>query len=655
MKTNSFLITIRLTVLFLTVLIACDPFGEDSLAKDKQVTFNQTEYYVLPGTCVVIDLKSFVSQSFIKAKLKITNEPTRGHLSTLDTLLLRYQPDTIFREGSDQFTITILSKDKVITRESISIYMKESIEEYPCQIYAVEDIAFAKPDSSITIRFLNNDRICGQPKAALSTSVHLNPRHGVATLVKDSIIYKPGSAHFEGDTMVYVVASSNQTLNAYGVIIIRPLVNDEVNCPFVLMNSYSIDLTDNISESIISTDCGAGYEFPIWKGLENCLDPTISLGPFISQTGGFCFSGDGRILFMPGAQSSESPNAQIKICVNGLCKDVTLSVIMEAIEFTQGWSLINAGIQGIEVRYLHFVDEFVGYINGASGIFKTLDGGKNWSKMPFQRPSKNGINANLHEFDFLDAQHGYVPYGISNFQTKTYGGGVLTTIDGGQSWKELAKFSDYYVYSVDFVSPQIGFIAVEDFSSGGVHILKTSDGGVSWGEVLIPGGWDSFPTIRILNDGMTGYVHYFARIYKTIDQGKSWQISYDNIQGNTSWTIPYFAVASTSGVILVEDLIDTNFPIPTTELYRSENGVSWQKVNSDFNGQVNLSPKAELGIHFKFTNEIFISKDQGFTWSKADVNPQLLSDFPLHTSIPTENVAYILGTGGKILRYVKEN
>jgi len=55
--------TLKATFWLVVVLIAsCDSFQEDLIKKENQVTFNQTEFFILPGTSVVIDLKSLIEQ-----------------------------------------------------------------------------------------------------------------------------------------------------------------------------------------------------------------------------------------------------------------------------------------------------------------------------------------------------------------------------------------------------------------------------------------------------------------------------------------------------------------------------------------------------------------------------------------------------------------
>jgi hypothetical protein len=92
MRRNLRLLKSRASLLVLLAILSCDTFKDDTIPPAKQITFSQTEYYVLPGSSVVIDLESIVKQSFIDASLNISQAPLRGELSHLDVLLLKYTP-----------------------------------------------------------------------------------------------------------------------------------------------------------------------------------------------------------------------------------------------------------------------------------------------------------------------------------------------------------------------------------------------------------------------------------------------------------------------------------------------------------------------------------------------------------------------------------
>jgi hypothetical protein len=58
------------SLLVLVTILSCDSFKEDFIEPAKQVIFSTTEYYVLPGSSVVIDLQSVIKQSYTERQLK---------------------------------------------------------------------------------------------------------------------------------------------------------------------------------------------------------------------------------------------------------------------------------------------------------------------------------------------------------------------------------------------------------------------------------------------------------------------------------------------------------------------------------------------------------------------------------------------------------
>lgn len=108
-----------------------------------------------------------------------------------------------------------------------------------------------------------------------------------------------------------------------------------------------------------------------------------------------------------------------------------------------------------------FVDARTGWAVGAFGtIVSTVDGGTTW------RSQSSHTTEPLFSVDFVDAPHGW---------TVGRSGLILATTDGGRTWKRQNAGSDRHLFSVDFVDRQFG-CAVGDWGT----ILVTSDGGATW-------------------------------------------------------------------------------------------------------------------------------------------------------------------------------
>jgi hypothetical protein len=219
MRRNIRLLKSRASLLVLLAIHSCDTFKHDEIEPEKQVTFSQTEYYVLPGSSVVIDLESMVKQSFTDASLNISQTPLRGELSNLDVLLLKYTPGSEFLEGKDEFVFSVTSDQKVIATQTMTILMKHKSDELPCGLYAIEDKVSLRSGSSVEIHVRKNDRICGIDGSNLHVSVRSNPDHGEVRLVGDTVIVYTADPTFTGsDELLYRLSGSNGKGVSYGMV-----------------------------------------------------------------------------------------------------------------------------------------------------------------------------------------------------------------------------------------------------------------------------------------------------------------------------------------------------------------------------------------------------------------------------------------------------
>ncbi|HEX6889938.1 MAG TPA: hypothetical protein VF141_04580, partial [Chryseolinea sp.] len=97
--------------LVLVVVVGCDSFKEDFIEPTNQVTFSQTEFYILPGTSTVIDLRSVIKQSFVSASVTISENPEKGELTQMDPFVLKYTPSVDFTDQIDRFVFSAVLVD----------------------------------------------------------------------------------------------------------------------------------------------------------------------------------------------------------------------------------------------------------------------------------------------------------------------------------------------------------------------------------------------------------------------------------------------------------------------------------------------------------------------------------------------------------------
>ena len=542
--------------LILLVILSCESFKEDEIQPEDLVTFNQTDYYILPGSSVVIDLSSIVKQSFITADLSISQDPSRGELSQLDTLLLKYKPGADFTEGKDEFILSASTNGKILETDTVTIIMVQNEGDLPCTFYAIEDEAHVRPGSSTSISFLENDHLCGT--GSVQVSIHSNPQFGEANLVGDTIIvYTPGSAFTGQDELVYKLsASSGET---YGVI-------------------------------------------------------TISKQKF-------------QILEVPHS-----------------------------------------------VGLMFFVDENIGFLAGDE-IYKTIDGAETWNKLPRPPFDPYGI-CHFTDIFFLDVNSGFAAYSSCVDGVST--AGLLSTTDGGISWKKLNI--DQSINSVFFTSTTTGFVAAHIVTQDEKvisKVFKTEDGGSTWRETFTSPDNASdhyfLKQFQFINSS-TGYGlqnesnsidgnrSYKSNLFKTLDGGESWELLTSNNSIGSIAVIPENIICATTSL--------GNSVVDPGSIARSTDGVTWKSAaNFSYNSwHLDFSPSGNFGLTVglsdpnvdlfdTLTHIISIHKsiDKGASWEEEIHEP--LYGWPAAIATPSNNVAYIYsqwGINSKIIKYSLE-
>ena len=319
-------------------LTSCDTFQEDFIPKEKQIVINQnaTEYYILANTPIVIDFKTIVT-SLVSVTMKVSADPTRGTLDFLNDNIFKYTPSPSFTSGEDQFAIEFAGEE-VIQTTTIKVHMTESTSGFPCSLYAVEDYFYGTPGKPIAIEFLHNDRVCGIKEADVRASISIGPEHGQAVLNNGSILYTPES-DFQGiDEIVYMISAGNgeppvaadDLLVSYGLIRISVTSED---CPFLILESVVLDLTDAVDDILSAGECAGGYDIPVW---EIAIPPCDQYGYYSKQisqsneSGSFCSGRDGSFAYFPDAdKTAKNDTAIFEVCVNGQCRQVTIYVVRE--------------------------------------------------------------------------------------------------------------------------------------------------------------------------------------------------------------------------------------------------------------------------------------------------------------------------------------
>jgi photosystem II stability/assembly factor-like uncharacterized protein len=158
------------------------------------------------------------------------------------------------------------------------------------------------------------------------------------------------------------------------------------------------------------------------------------------------------------------------------------------------------------------------YVGGDNGtLFKTTDGGYTWN--PQDVKYSTGFLFGLFGYDTNNL---CITGGEGEFGNSV--GVIVTTHDGGTTWKKSVIEGTYSFDKSCFVSPMIGYAAgsIDAGFAQGV-ICKTTDGGDSWDRVATtPGAANSiycFDATHCIVSGFNGLV------MRTTDGGVTWNSS----------------------------------------------------------------------------------------------------------------------------------
>jgi len=266
-----------------------------------------------------------------------------------------------------------------------------------------------------------------------------------------------------------------------------------------------------------------------------------------------------------------------------------------------GWVQQTIPRQDLAVLDLQFLDTLTGFMVSTKPavdtafIFKTTDGGNNWSTTYFD-------SLYLFCMDMVDKNIGY------SGGAKVGSGIIKKTTNSGNNWFTVSSIPFVIIVDVEFINKDTGWVCSPASFGGG--LWRTTDGGLSW---ILQLNETYRPSKIFFVNSSTGWVIGNAgyNLYKTTNSGVNW-----NLQTNFSDLISdVFFSSSDTGLVVGGG---------NNNLKKTTNGGNnWFDVNipnylTSENRLFSLNNKTSWaggGIY-----KIFATKD-GYNWVKQN-SPQ---------------------------------
>jgi photosystem II stability/assembly factor-like uncharacterized protein len=186
---------------------------------------------------------------------------------------------------------------------------------------------------------------------------------------------------------------------------------------------------------------------------------------------------------------------------------------------------INPVSTTYQLMELYFADINNGFSGGFKNntnqlVIKTTDNGTTWTEITPDPSSTNAITG-IH---FLDGQQGFVTNGLC----------LYSTINGGTSW--TTDTLPFFAEHITFTSMTDGFACGSELTGSNAVLMKTTDGGQTWTQLLSAFDASTFVSSFGKMDFVSSQIAYTSmqytnKLYRTTDGGATWNmVVVDSVQ-----------------------------------------------------------------------------------------------------------------------------
>ncbi len=163
---------------------------------------------------------------------------------------------------------------------------------------------------------------------------------------------------------------------------------------------------------------------------------------------------------------------------------------------------------------IFFINGSTGWFFSGDSTYRTDDAGSNWINLIGDRPDYR--DAEINSICFVSSDIGYCGGYV----------GLYKTTNGGKDWTRVSlNINDPFITSIFFLDDQTGWATGYYQANVGV-VLKTTNGGLNWDVTYLPkieGYWPQCINFADKNDGwVVGLGDFVGAIFHSLDGGESW-------------------------------------------------------------------------------------------------------------------------------------
>ncbi len=276
-----------------------------------------------------------------------------------------------------------------------------------------------------------------------------------------------------------------------------------------------------------------------------------------------------------------------------------------------------------------FVDENTGWIITDAKIFKTTDGGQNWSGQNVPPNPVPNLERVLNSIQFINPQVGVIACGTYWINVDDLGSPVLWTTDGGETWENRDLGNTTFNLDAVLVDTMNSFTIGQYGAS-----RKTVDGGSSWDESNFAGAYSGVKLFPISKDTI-----YFVGVHQFDLQGAFGRTT----NGGLTWETSIVTSNGLTKAIYFHDHLKGCIGGYDGEIRCTEDGGStWDISNSGTAGIVNdiMFTDPLNGWTVTSDGEILRTMDGGQNWTVEYSGASYLTSICM---IESNSVGYAVG------------